>query len=416
MPSISDLVEQIQAFEIRHKLYDNSLLSKVWKSNRTGLYYALQKDMGVFSDVKPRSSIVGKFFALVKVVVNSSFNMPRINDDCTSIIMQHPRTKKSGLFKIDPYIYSYTRNLAASSLFLSRTSIGEKSKVLSENSASLDYILIKKLLNFKSLKKVNYDSIHILVESLNIEFSINSNKYLHFFLKKSKDYLIEESSYYKLLHLTNVNTLYLVDGYSKNVPLVSACKKLGIKVIEYQHGIISKFHLGYSVKQPDLNWPCYPDDFLAWGPQWINGAVLPSSINVSYITPTYLNNRVMLPKLNQLMVVSQSVLGLKIAQFLLNNIDISRFESVIFKLHPGEADLFLFYSNFFEGFNVEVSIQDCYELLNQSKYVIGVFSTVMLEALDYDCHVSYMNLPGSEYIKNTDGITDCSNEVFYIAK
>ena len=44
-----------------------------------------------------------------------------------------------------------------------------------------------------------------------------------------------------------------------------------------------------------------------------------------------------------------------------------------------------------------------YQQLAESKYVIGVFSTVMYEALDFDCEILLLDLPGIEYMGNLIG-------------
>ena len=413
--NVKKLVDCIQKFEIENHLYSEDPLSKVWKSVRTSTYYSLQQDLGIFSDVKPRNSFKNKITSVLLVLFNSVFNRPKISSSYKQLVIQHPRTKRKGSLGIDPYSFKFTRDIAASTLFLSRSSLGEKNKELKDATASIDCLLLFKFLKRKNIKKNQLEAAEKLMVQLCSALDVNVGKYQKKFLSAIGDFLVEEAYFSRLLKNTNIETVYLVDHYSKNVALISACKKLDIRVVEFQHGIISKYHLGYSVLKPELEWACYPDLFLAWGEHWLNNTELPNSVDISYISPAYLNEKKTVKKKNQLVIVSQSVIGKKIADFVVQNIDMTAFESLIFKLHPSEVDLLPYYQKVFENSPVSVSTEDIYPLLNESKSVLGVFSTVMLEAVDFACDVFYIDLPGSEYIQANRMIKDVKKEIFYVS-
>jgi hypothetical protein len=412
-----NLIAHIKKFEIDNNLYENKDLSKVWKSIRSNIYYTLQKDLGVFSEVKPSFNKADKILSLFKVSINSVFFKPKINNSFYNLILQHPRTEKAGCHYIDPYSYNFTKEMAGSSLFLSRTSFGEIEKKTGFKQASLDYVYV--LCFFKSkvyfLSPAIKDKISTLMESLCEPLKVNIKKYIVKFFTAYKEFKISEKYFIGLLRASSIKKLYLVDHYSKNVPLISACKTLGIEVLEFQHGIISNFHLGYSVASQDYNWPCYPDVFFSWGRHWLNHTELSNSIKVSSISPAYLDKIKRGHKKNTLLVISQSVIGEKLAKFLLMNVKIESFEKVIYKLHPSELDMLSFYMDYFAGSNIETSTEDIYSLLNSSKYVLGVFSTAMIEAIDFGCEVFYADLVGSEYIKNNDSLQSIELTKYYVS-
>lgn len=412
--NVKELVNRIHRFEVENKLYENNLVSKAWKSIRTSTYYALQKDLAIFSDVKPRKNLICKVFAIKSVIINSLFQRPKLTSDYKNLVIQHPRTKSIDGLKIDPYSYEFTKNLTEPTLFLSRTSIGEKDKYLNANQASLDWVLILKLFNFRSLNQKLSVRIEEMMISLCSSLNVDTRKYAALFQRAMNDFMVEENYFLNLLKNSGITTVYLVDHYSKNVPLVSACKILNIKVVEFQHGIVSKYHLGYSVEPSLEEWSCYPDVFLSWGEQWLNGVKLPRSVVISYIKPDYLNYVKEVEKKNQLLVVSQSVIGKKIAEYLLKHIHLKLFNSVLFKLHPSEVDLLSYYEHIFRDTSIEVCTGDIYPLLNESKHVLGVFSTVMLEAVDFSCEIFYIDLPGSEYIKSNQMITHVKEANFHV--
>tara|TARA_R110002049_G_scaffold69711_3_gene180528 strand:+ start:9290 stop:10534 length:1245 start_codon:yes stop_codon:yes gene_type:complete len=412
--NISKIVNHIQDLELECHLYGDDILSRVWKSIRTNIYYSLQQDLDIFAAVKPRNSFKNKLVTIYLVLVNSVFRRPKILASHKQLVIQHPRTKKKGGLGIDPYSFKFTRDIAASSLFLSRSSLGEKNKKLLADSASMDCLLISKMLKRHKVGGNEVEKANNLMAKLCNNLGVEASRYQKKFVTAISDFLVEEAYFSKLLTNTNIETVYLVDHYSKNVALISACKKLDVRVVEFQHGIISKYHLGYSVIKPELNWACYPDLFLAWGEHWVNNTELPKSVDISYISPAYLNEKIDVEKKNQLVIVSQSVIGKQIAGFVVDHIDVSAFDTLIFKLHPSEVDLLPYYQKVFENSPINVSVEDIYPLLNESKCVLGVFSTVMLEAVDFACDVFYIDLPGSEYIQSNSMIKDVKKEPFYV--
>jgi hypothetical protein len=412
--NVKELVGHIQKFEIDNELFHDDLISKVWKSIRTSMYYAFQKELGIFSDVKPRKNLRNKINSVKAVLLNVLFNRPTISAQHKYLVVQHPRTQAIDGLRIDPYSYSFSRNLADASLFVSRSSLGEKNKKLDDDQASLDWLLVLKLLKFKSVDKNDIAHAKKLMFLLCHSLNVDVEKYQKIFISAIRNFLIEEDYFITLLKNNSIETVYLVDHYSKNVPLISACKTLNIKVVEFQHGIISKYHLGYSVSKVDYEWPCYPDLFLSWGEQWLNEVELPSSVDISYIVPAYLKERINVEKKEQLLIVSQSVNGKKIAKFVLQHINMNAFDTILFKLHPSEVDLLPFYENVFKDCKIKVCIENIYPLLSESKYVLGVFSTVMLEAIDFDCQVFYIDLPGSEYISKNRFIINIQHSKYYV--
>lgn len=407
------LAMHIKSFELDNKLFEDSIFSKVWKSVRTQVYYNLQKDRNIFSDVKPSFRTLGKIRTTFKVLHNSIFHRPSLSENIRYLIVQHPRTINENGEMIDPYSHHYTSSMKDNALYLSRSSFGEKSKSLSNQHASLDMLSLLPYLKFKRFSKFELNYINKLVFKLCDPLDISPKKYVKLFKEEYRKFKIEEEFFLNMLDGSNIEKVYLVDHYSKNVPLISACKFKNIPVLEFQHGIISDYHLGYSVSQPQLNWPCYPDTLISWGEHWLNGATLPDSISITKISPPYLKKVNNIAKKNYLLVVSQAVIGKKLASLLLDHVKVNCFERVVFKLHPSEIDLLPFYLDFFSESKVEVSVDDIYEWLNVSQFVLGVFSTVMLEALDFGCEVYYSDLPGSEYLESNSFLRKIEKSDYY---
>ena len=82
--------------------------------------------------------------------------------------------------------------------------------------------------------------------------------------------------FYKYILLKKPQGIYLVCSYGKEA-LIKAAFDLNVPVYEIQHGVISKYHMGYSF--PGVgNVPYFPDKILVYGDYWRTAAEYPIDI------------------------------------------------------------------------------------------------------------------------------------------
>lgn len=87
-----------------------------------------------------------------------------------------------------------------------------------------------------------------------LRFAFRFKKYIEKILNKIKPKLA-------FVHLASYGGPYAY--------LVKSCKELGIKVFEYQHGVVDRFHLAYNYPAIKSDYLDYlPDVFLTFGPYW----------------------------------------------------------------------------------------------------------------------------------------------------
>lgn len=67
-----------------------------------------------------------------------------------------------------------------------------------------------------------------------------------------------------LFHIMRPRAILLTASYGSSQPAVKSAKKLGIKVVEVQHGVIGKEHPGYNFYR-DIDRVCFPDHLLVFG-------------------------------------------------------------------------------------------------------------------------------------------------------
>lgn len=218
-----------------------------------------------------------------------------------------------------------------------------------------------------------------------------------------------------LLKKKGAREVYMVVGYGE-APLIKAARDLGVTSIEFQHGIFSEYALGYhypSVSKNSLEY--FPDRIYVWDDYWKDMCELPLTDDriVTYGFQHLLKTREAYRHISknerQIIVISQGIAGPKMSDIILDNIDDLKDYTIVYKLHPGEYDRWRQYESLvrLSGYdNVKVIDNNeipLYRLLAESRFLIGLSSTVIFEALSFDCTILLVDLPGIEHMKKLIG-------------
>jgi hypothetical protein len=182
-----------------------------------------------------------------------------------------------------------------------------------------------------------------------------------------------------------------------------AAKDLNILTIELQHGSPQRGKLNYDYSNR-IKKQSFPDYFISFGDYWLKNISLPIKRKnmISFGYP-YLSNQYSKFSDNEksdcLVVISQPVHFEVLSDFALNLKELySSKLNIIFKPHPADYK----YNNS-EKFNrlndakIRVSSKndDLYFLLSKSKWVLGVFSTALYEAIYFRNFCFILNATGS---------------------
>jgi hypothetical protein len=193
----------------------------------------------------------------------------------------------------------------------------------------------------------------------------------------------------------------VISSYFGRETFVEACKRQDIPVVELQHGMISKYHFGYSYSQGTKE--IFPDYFFSFGEFWTEHVDFPipddriRSVGFPHFerqraesTPESTTNR--------LLVISQPTIGDPLSKFALEldehpDIDLE----VTYKLHPGEYDNWREWYPWLAESDIDVvdaDGPDLYTLFAESTAQVGVYSTAVYEGLGFDLQTFLLDTEG----------------------
>lgn len=218
-----------------------------------------------------------------------------------------------------------------------------------------------------------------------------------------------------LMKKKGTREVYLVVGYGE-APLIKAARDLGVTSIEFQHGIFSEYALGYHFPAvPKNSLEYFPDRIYIWDDFWKKMCDLPLTderivtYGFQHLIKTREEYRHLLKSEKQIIVISQGIAGPKMSDIILKNIEDLKDYTILYKLHPGEYHRWRQYESLVrlsEYDNVKVIDNNeipLYRLLAESRYLIGLSSTVIFEALSFGCNIFLIDLPGIEHMKKLIG-------------
>lgn len=267
---------------------------------------------------------------------------------------------------------------------------------------SQDFIYIKNHIK-TFFSKRNLDDIQMieffmgyLKEKFPHKFSSNEiwleiEKRLVYYSLKLK--LLDEE-YQSILKKINPKIIFIDAGCygGDKAPIIMAARELKIPTVEWQHGIFSLSHPAYNYHENISERYKYylPDYVLFYGDYWLNRSRIPAtklSIGNPYLEDTA-SKYTTLTKKKQLLYASpasnfdqviQSVLYLHEKLYPLGI-------TVLFRPHPIESASIDMYKPLVDS-GIELDMSVLYDTLAETKYVVGETSTILFEAVSFDCIV-----------------------------
>lgn len=216
--------------------------------------------------------------------------------------------------------------------------------------------------------------------------------------------------YQRFLDRFRPTEIAVVCHYGKSKAMwMHEAKVRGILVTDIQHGTMSKYHLGYSYpdwKSHDGAIPYFPDRILTWGGYWSESTPIPlPAENIVSIGFQKLKNslgragKTADRRSGKVLVLSQTVISKPLQEWVARMALLNPSFSFVFKCHPHEAEGTVF-ERFKTAANVTV-LKDAslYDLMMESEFVVGIFSTAIFEAIAHGCKPILLPLPGIEYMQ-----------------
>lgn len=228
--------------------------------------------------------------------------------------------------------------------------------------------------------------------------------------------------YRRLVRRIDPQIAFLTAAYNGRETFVEACQAEGVPAVELQHGVVTKYHMGYSFPNEDKH--VFPEYFFSFGEYWSDAVDLPiPDENVFPVGYPYLEDRAAafedVGRKDRILVISQPHSGTRLSEFALAIAECESIESdVIYKLHPKEYDGLDSKYPRLKGSTVSVSAGEppLYELLATSAVQVGVNSTALYEGLHFGLDTYILDEPEAQYmtylLENDHAVLVCSPKDF----
>jgi hypothetical protein len=418
--SLKEICEKIWEMESKYNLL-NTQISKIffWKLIRFPLFSEITKSiLGFESDPShTETNFLTKIPSLTKKVYNTYFyGASKRKAQRDILILGTDRKKYINGKYVDIYIEKLTKildDMKANYEVIDSPNLGKHyskpSKHLSYSEHySIGYI-IKKMFSNESFSESDKGFVEFLEQQIRVNFglSINLSSKIS---EKIKVFKLLKYHYYSLLKKRNVKLAYIICSYGREA-FISACKDAGVRCIELQHGVITKYHLGYSFPNNE-NVPYFPDELYLFGEFWKDSVPFPlkddklTVIGYPYMEKKLEKFRSRRKIKNQVIFISQWNIGSKLSKIAYDFAKKNSEYTVIYKLHPKEyykwkerSPLLIEALNLNNFRLVDDATYDLYEYLANSEYLVGANSTAIYEGLVLKCKTILINLPGIEYMQ-----------------
>ena len=385
---------------IRHKIYQIALDQ-------------LETNSSLPSKIS-KKEIVIKISAKFKQYIHALLNNPFFdNQKVEYLVFESSRKIQFNNDYIDPYTYFFQNELREKSISFCVLQSSYSYDVLAQNRKGIKHLdLLYLFARFRSKNKSIEYSVNDKKTLLIINEVINDSLGLTLNLTDliSREILQFEiqSKYFRKLLLKHSPKKIVIVNFCDKSSLIHEAKKLNIEIIDIQHGLISSDDIIYHYPEVPKNSLAYfPTYFYTWDKIWSEICSIPIDLsNIVVYGNKYLEEKVKhysnnTKKDNFLVVISQPGITNAIASFIIENHScFDKFE-VIYKLHPIEYSIrennsLLNQLECKKNIRFAEKHEDLYQLFAKSHFVVGVYSTALLEAKTFDCSILLLNLPGVE--------------------
>lgn len=220
-----------------------------------------------------------------------------------------------------------------------------------------------------------------------------------------RQFIAHRHGYRKLLKATSAKTMYMVNA--ARMPLQAAAQSLGIKIVEIQSGVFSKYSLQFSWPgSPNVEY--IPNEIWTWGEYFTSGIEHAGNQTIRVVGSTgefdAVRKKHIARKEKQVVFLSQPLVGIEILRAALAFAEAKPKLQVIIKLHPrNDLDEFNREINSRGGLpdNCEMiqNERSSLDVIAESALAVGAFSTALIEAAGLGTKVALLKVPGWDHLK-----------------
>ncbi len=220
-----------------------------------------------------------------------------------------------------------------------------------------------------------------------------------------RQFIAHRHGYRKILKATSAKTMYMVNA--ARMPLQAAAQSLGIKIVEIQSGVFSKYSLQFSWPgSPKVDY--VPNEIWTWGEYFTAGIEHARNQVIRVVGSTgefdEVRNKHIARKNSQVVFISQPLVGIDILRAAFEFAEAKPKLNVIIKLHPrNDLDEFNREINARGGLPKNCSMiqneRSSLEVIAESAVAVGAFSTALIEAAGLGTKVAMLQVPGWDHLK-----------------
>lgn len=425
---LNDIYERFLDFEEENNVFSKQVVGiKYWHYLRHQLLnkqIAKNKFGHKQADAKIKENYkLNKILDGLKLLSYSLLKNPFLAKNCDIMVLNHPRRIKSGDYYEDIYTDEIINNLnGLSYVVIEKPYLGKHYRpAVTQNIRYMDLIILTRgfikcvynRFNKYSLTEQEVSEIKSIIHKLNRELniSIDAKNYA----KQVQDLVLTYKSNYWLFEvlIKRINPKIILEVASSRFEaklINEIAKKYNIRTIELQHAVI-KHHGNYNYKEK-VYLPAFPDYFFMFGKYWKNGNRLPLNEENIIITgfpyyekkkQKYLSRCAGNQKISYILFVSQGPIGDKLSRLASNlnkRLD-QKYYKIIYKLHPGEYEKWKYLYPWLVEANIDVidnNEKDIHYFCSISDYLVGVYSTAIIEGLGYNLKTFIFKVPGYETV------------------
>jgi hypothetical protein len=266
--SASEILDLINHIEIELKPQNWKVKGiDIWPILRISLYYELS--MKLLSNRKVNKN---KFQIFIRVLRSIIFSFKNYKTKTSVLFVSDGISYINFYNKLyerfcDPLIEFLVENKTTWGKWdIAGDLVGNKYFTSSNINASLDFLVIKSKIKFFNSQFVQDTFVIELCEFINSK--TQSVSWNSISIQKKIDSICRMVDWYKKqLNPDKTKMALLVSFYSdRGMALIKACKDLGIKTADIQHGIQGELHAAYGnwINVPSNGYNTMPDTFLVW--------------------------------------------------------------------------------------------------------------------------------------------------------
>jgi len=387
--SNKDLLESFLEFERKNDLLElryNGIY--FWRLVRLDLIAKLSQTISESQGFK--SNLKKKIVPILMDAVKLSNNFHKVNSyEIERIVITRGRSYVSEGNRFDLFLQNEiekNNTLVVHSVSSGNRTSLHPNKVILEDFFFLFWRSIYHL--SKKLRLIDKRKLIEIEKIFNLHFGVEF-KIANLIIKNLLLFKFDIKIYSRLLEKIKPKEIVLTTHYGSAKALIYLTNKMGIKVIEYQHGLIYEAHLAYHFPGQNSA-PYYPDELVLYGEYWRNKFLPPKNTKIRVKPNAYYQKRINeIRHSNEnyqfdiLAISNDYALNELIMDFAKSHLELK----ILLKLHPGSNGLLnvqgVHYLSYNEATNLEIIYNeyDLYDCISLCKKAIGTNSTGIFESV-----------------------------------